>query len=571
MRIHATSLLVTSALVAPLIVAGPALASPVSRGNDAPTESSRVAERRTGLPAMVVPRVSDELSRALSQGRISAARYALERARSLFDLAGVRARFGRVTRPDPRSATLLLRDLAIRMGQLSGRSRAIADRLLARPTDGAGDPFGDGYDVSEEPPECSVDVCVHYVTSTDDAPDPLDKDVSGVPDYVESVSGVLDEVWAEEVDGLGYREPKSDASSTNDGGSSLLDVYLADIGDEVYGYCASDDPNLDPSYAYWDMSAYCVLDNDYDISQFPGYPDPMEPLKVTAAHEFFHAVQFAYDIGEDGWFMESTATWMEEHVYDQINDNRQYLTTSPLAQPLIPLDQTSGFRVYGAWIFWQFLTEYFGGAVPDANIVRAVWRKADGSPGGQDMYSTQALASAVAARTVDGTHWRLRWAFADFGVWNARPAKFYDEGGAYPTATVSRTATLTAASPSMRSTATLDHLTNRFVVVRRGSGLAANARLRVTVDGPPYGTGPEASVLVIRKSGAASFRVVVLNSAGNGAVTVVFDSTVSRVVVVTTNASARYRDCYADLTPFACFGGVPLDQNKTFSFRAAVV
>ena len=78
----------------------------------------------------------------------------------------------------------------------------------------------------------------------------------------------------------------------------------------------------------------------------------MNLLKVTAAHEFFHAVQFAYDIGEDGWFMESTATWMEEHVYDAINDNLQYLATSPLAQPLIPLDQTSGLRVYGAWIFW---------------------------------------------------------------------------------------------------------------------------------------------------------------------------------------------------------------------------
>ena len=310
------------------------------------------------------------------------------------------------------------------------------------------------------------------------------------------------------------------------------------------------------------MSAYCVLDNDYDISPFPGYPDPMDPLKVTAAHEFFHAVQFAYDFGEDGWLMESTATWMEEHVYDQINDNRQYLGSSPMAQPPILLDQTSGLRMYGSWIFWQFLTEYFGGAVADANIVRAVWRKADGSPGGQDMYSTQALASAVAARTVDGTRWRLRWTFADFGVWNARPAKFRRRG-CVPTATVSRTATLTGASPSMRSTATLDRLTNRFVVVRRGSGLAANARLRVTVDGPPYGTGPEASVLVIGKSGAASFRVVVLNSAGNGAVTVAFDSTVSRVVVVTTNASTRYRDCYPDLTPFACFGGVPLDQNKT--------
>jgi hypothetical protein len=75
----------------------------------------------------------------------------------------------------------VLRDLALRIGQLSGRPRATADRILARPTDGAGDPFGDGYTVSEEPPECSADVFVHYVATTADAPDPDDLDISGVP------------------------------------------------------------------------------------------------------------------------------------------------------------------------------------------------------------------------------------------------------------------------------------------------------------------------------------------------------------------------------------------------------
>jgi hypothetical protein len=86
---------------------------------------------------------------------------------------------------------------------------------------------------------------------------------------------VLDHVWAEEVDGLGYRAPKSDATSDNDGGSALLDMYLADIGVRgLYGYCASDDPHLDPPpHDHWDMSAHRVLDDDYDISQF-GYPNP---------------------------------------------------------------------------------------------------------------------------------------------------------------------------------------------------------------------------------------------------------------------------------------------------------
>ncbi len=550
---------------------GATIASPrVRGGEESASDRLELPAGAKGLPALL-PQVDDALSRALRVGQISAGRYALERLRSLFDLDEVRARFGSVARPDPRSATLLMRDLVIRLDQLTPAERTKARRILARPTDGASDPLNDGYEVTEETPLCSSHTCVHYVGSTDDEPPPEDVTGGPDPDYVEAVSAVVEHVWAAEVGTLGYRAPKSDDSSDNDGGSALLDVYLVDIGDDgLYGYCASDDPHLDPGYKFWDMSAYCVLDNDYDISQY-FYPDPMDPLRVTAAHEFFHAIQFAYDIGEDAWLMESTATWMEERVYDGINDNRQYLSTSPLTQPLIPLDQSTGFRVYGAWIFWQFLTEYLATSAPDPHIVRAVWRRADGSENGRDMYSTQALASAVAARRIGGARWRLRWAFADFAVWNARPGKYYVEGGAYPTAAVAKTTTLSGPASARTATAKLDHLTNRFVVVRRGAGLDDTARLRIAVDGPASVTGAEASVLVVRKSGASASQVVDLNSAGNGVVTVAFGTTVARAVVIMTNASARYTNCYSGITSFACFGGVPVDQNRSYTFRAAVV
>ena len=102
---------------------------------------------------------------------------------------------------------------------------------------------------------------------------------------------------------------------------------------------------------------------------------------MTAAHEFFHAVQFHYDIGEDIWFMEGTATWIEDEAYDDVNDSLRYLLSSPMGQPTIPLDRNTGFRIYGTWIFWRFLAEYFGGAIPANGIVRAAWNRADGSPG----------------------------------------------------------------------------------------------------------------------------------------------------------------------------------------------
>ena len=42
--------------------------------------------------------------------------------------------------------------------------------------------------------------------------------------------------------------------------------------------------------------------------------DPMVALRATAAHELFHLVQFAYDVREDPWLVEGTATWMDRVV-----------------------------------------------------------------------------------------------------------------------------------------------------------------------------------------------------------------------------------------------------------------
>ena len=41
---------------------------------------------------------------------------------------------------------------------------------------------------------------------------------------------------------------------------------------------------------------------------------------------------------EDGWFLEATATWMEEQITDDVNDNRQYLRHGQLGDPGTPLD-----------------------------------------------------------------------------------------------------------------------------------------------------------------------------------------------------------------------------------------
>jgi hypothetical protein len=317
---------------------------------------------------------------------------------------------------------MVLRDLAIRLRDLSPAQLREARAILARPTDGVLDPPGDGYTVPEAPPRCSANGCVHFVTSTPDAPALSDvAPANGVPDYVDTALATFEEVWAAEIVLHGFRPPKSDLSSANNGGNGLIDVYIAQLGDDgLYGYCTTDDPNaFDDSYLYWDFSTYCVVDNDYNLAEFP-FVTGIQALQVTMAHEFNHASQFAYDAGDDTWFMESTATWIEDEVYDDVNDSLQYLTESPMSMPYVPLDSNNVFNVYGDWIFHRFLVESSG----DTSIVRRAW---------ENMYGIQAIAKEIRDAGA-----KFRWAFADFAMFNDAPTKLYEEGASYPIPPYSR-------------------------------------------------------------------------------------------------------------------------------------
>ena len=523
-----------------------------------------VAEAQVGpgkrLPALA-PSADDALGRALRSGRLTEPEYALERALSLFRPQDVRARFGRVARPHPHEATLILRDLAARVSQLAPADRALARRILARPTDGPKDPVGNGYSVPSTT-SCTTNLCFHWVSSTADAPPPTDANANGVPDWVEVTAATFETVWAKEIGELGFRGPRSDLASPNNGGDGRLDVYLADIGTRgFFGYCTTDDPNANPAngYPFYDVSAYCVVDNDFSPAQYPRV-EPLPALQVTAAHEFFHAIQYAYDWLEDLWLMEGTAAWVEDEVYDDVNDNVSYLARgSVLVGPGIPLDFGSRGFEYGAWIFWRYLAERFG-----QRTIREVWQLVDASGSGRDMYSLQATRAVLRQR---GTS--LTSVFAGFAVANRFPRLGYDEGESYPRARTHARHSLGTRSPSTGTRrARLRHLTNRYVSFFPGRGVSRTATLRVSVDLPKRATAPVATVAVVSGSRVALVRRIRVDRSGRGSIRVPFGSgRVSRVDLVLTNASAR-SDCWWD-TPFAC-AGLPRDDRAVFRFRASL-
>jgi hypothetical protein len=462
-----------------------------------------------------------------------------------------------------REATMVLRDLFARQGELAGADRAAAEAILARPTA----PGGDGlvaYSVAEAAPVCGPNVCVHYVPTSLDAPDLTDTSpTNAVPDYVDRVLEAMEQVHTTYV-AAGYRAPKPDGTA---GGDTKTDVYLADIGGQgLYGYCTSDEEVVQDRYDYW---AYCVLDDDYSAAEFPTNT-PLENMQVTAAHEYFHAVQFAYDAFEDAWFMEATATWAEDEVYDGVDDNLNYLDTGQLgtpsagneaAGPQVPLDGAFGMNVYGNWIFFRYLTERFpaeSGGMP--SLVLQMWRNADSTGGvAADQYSLQAVRNAVQQVGPD-----FGKVYADFADANRRPRSVYDEGAAnaYPAAPVWGRATLTAKRPRAIGTVQLSHLTSATALIKPGRGIRGKGwKLRVKLDMASRSSGSRAVVTTYLKNGRTSTKHLSLNAKGVGAKAVPFDGRKVRQVEVTmVNASTRTTCWQDEESPYSCLG-IPTDDG----------
>ncbi|WP_170219417.1 MXAN_6640 family putative metalloprotease [Nocardioides litoris] len=445
-----------------------------------------------------------------------------------------------------REATLALRDLFLARPTLGGLGDDFAGGLLARPTDRGGDPFDDGYDTPSTR-RCGPRVCVHWVRSGPDAP-PSAR-------WAATTLRVVERVWRHHVTRMGFRAPRPDGQR---GGDARFDVYLKDLGVRgLYGYCAPE--ALVPGQPR-QASGFCVLDDDFARSQFGRAPQ--QTLEVTAAHEFFHAVQFAYDVREDPWLLESTATWIEERFADRVDDNRAYLRFGQLGRPRVPLDlfETTGYAHYGNWTFWEHLTDRFG-----PGLVRRVIERAGTGDGLPDEYSTQALASVLAARG------GLPAAYASYAADNTVPARTYPEGASWPAAPVARR-TLSRTDRRAVLRTRLDHLTSRSVrlVPARGLGKRSGGgwKVTVTVDAPDRVTAPAARLLVVRRDGRVRARPIALTERGLGRAVVRLDRRrVRSVTVAVVNASTRFR---CDRSSTLSCRGVAVDDRQPFVVEAVL-
>ncbi len=188
------------------------------------------------------------------------------------------------------------------------------------------------------------------------------------------IGAIFEEVWSAEVDALGYRPPVIAEGEK-------FPVYMEDLSRGLYGY--TDIRRDDTPYIGMNVDMGWTGSSNEDA------------WKVTAAHEFFHAIQFAYDYWEATWWMEASAVWAEDIVYDDLDDYAYYLSEDMWpSYPEVSMVAENGWHEYGEGIWPRYLDEKHGG--PD--VIRTLWEAcetADGMDVLQDFFGGQALFEAA--------------------------------------------------------------------------------------------------------------------------------------------------------------------------------
>jgi hypothetical protein len=192
----------------------------------------------------------------------------------------------------------------------------------------------------------------YSITGTNAVPAEDTSPANGIPDFVEKVAGYLDYSWNYEVTTLGFAAPPT--------GSATYQIDFESMG--FYGYTTPVDSTLG--------TTRITMHNTF--LGFPANTDPegnqWGAAKVTAAHEFKHASQYAASLwSEIGW-RDVDATWMEDLAYNDVNDYYNYLSGSPIADPTTSLDNGGTGGSYEDCIWQRWMSDTWG-----TGIIRDLW------------------------------------------------------------------------------------------------------------------------------------------------------------------------------------------------------
>ena len=229
----------------------------------------------------------------------------------------------------------------------------------------------------------------------------------------------LDSSYNFEVNYLGYQAPPQDGSQ---GGDGKYDVYVQDLFN-TYGYTT---PEQNVGVSNW--TSYINIDNDFGTDF---YTHGIDAARVTAAHEFHHAIQMGsyapIDPNEpyrnnDRWFYEITSTAFEEFVFDYVNDYYAYMPHYFNNPSKSIVRFTSGVDAYDLAIWNIYVQKNFG-----FDIIKSQW----------DRIPTMSAIKSIALSFIDDST-NLGNELNKFGIWcyftnqRAIEGRYFEEAIEYP-------------------------------------------------------------------------------------------------------------------------------------------
>jgi len=238
-----------------------------------------------------------------------------------------------------------------------------------------------------------------------------------VPAYdVNLFAMALDSSYNFEVNYLGFPAAPSD---NGQGGDNLYDVYIISMGGDYGRTNFSTGEEVSPGSGTY--ISYMELDNAFG----PAYGSHgIEGARVTAAHEFHHAIQLGnYGYRDaDVYFMELTSVSMEDFVFDSINDYLNYTYTFFGHPSRCFARSESGNDGYDLAIWHFYLKKKFG-----FDVIKKEW----------DYFKKyQAIVAIDKALQEYGSSFLE--AYNEFGLWlyytgyRANTEKYLPDGDKYP-------------------------------------------------------------------------------------------------------------------------------------------
>ena len=354
--------------------------------------------------------------------------------RLLIDLQQEKSPEGTVKPPKCGTATMAL--ILSQWDQMSPQKREEFLRIIQRP------------DLQTSRLSPSGRFRIHYDTTGTNEPALLSAGLR-IPDsheaYVDSLASIFDYCWTFEVDTLGFDPPPPDGT---DGGGAEYDVYVWEYFGGTFGETFYDQSQPLNTGLPQRFTSFIRIENDFQGYRTAG----MDGLRVTAAHEFHHAIQLgAYGLWSlaDRYFNELTSAWMEDAVFTTVNDY-YYDVSDYFLNFRDALNRSLGFTTFSSdfpgyerSIWGHFLAKRFG-----RRVMTEIWQQSKTEP------IVQGMQDVLIAHGSD-----MPKEFATFSFWNyftadrADSTRYYPEGKFYPRFRPNITAAFTGTTMTMTSQA----------------------------------------------------------------------------------------------------------------------